>query len=58
MGYGVKGEWRRMRDMYVRNHIWYRMMTRQQVAFREKARKIKGCGSLREDYYTKFKPKN
>ncbi|MBE5950548.1 MAG: hypothetical protein E7260_03020 [Lachnospiraceae bacterium] len=33
-------------------------MPRQQVAFGEKSRKIKGCGSLREDFYTKFKPKN
>ena len=31
-------------------------LPRQQVAFREKARKIKGCGSLNEDFYTKFKP--
>ena len=31
-------------------------LTRQQVAFREECRKIKGCGSLREDFYTKFKP--
>jgi len=31
-------------------------MPRQQVAFGEKSRKIKGCGSLREDFYTKFKP--
>lgn len=30
----------------------------QQVAFPEKCRKIKGFGSLREDFYTKFKPKN
>jgi len=34
------------------------MMARQQVAFREKARKIKGCGSLEEDFYTRFKPEN
>ena len=31
-------------------------MPRQQVAFGEKARKSEGCGSLREDFYTKFKP--
>ena len=58
MGYGVKGEWRRMRDMYVRNHIWYRMMTRQQVAFLEEGRKIKGCGSLKWNFYTRFIPEN
>ena len=29
----------------------------QQVAFLKKCWKIKGCGSLREDFYTKFKPK-
>lgn len=29
-----------------------------EVAFREKCRKIKGCGSLEEDFYTKFKPGN
>lgn len=29
---------------------------RQQVAFLKKCRKIKGCGSLEEDFYTKFKP--
>ena len=33
-------------------------MTRQEVAFSRKCRKIKGCGSLREDFYTKFKPEN
>ncbi len=33
-------------------------MSRQEVAFAEECRKIKGCGSLREDYYTKFKPEN
>ena len=33
-------------------------MPRQQVAFLEKCGKIKGCGSLREDFYTRFKPKN
>jgi len=31
-------------------------MPRQQVAFLRKCRKIKGCGSLKEDFYTKFKP--
>ena len=29
-------------------------MARQQVAFREECRKIKGCGSFKEDFYTKF----
>ena len=29
----------------------------QEVTFLEECRKIKGCGSLREDFYTKFKPK-
>ena len=33
-------------------------MSRQQVAFLEKCRKIKGCGSLREDFYTRFKSEN
>ena len=33
-------------------------MSRQEVAFSEECRKIKGCGSLREDFYTKFKPEN
>ena len=33
-------------------------MPRQEVAFLEECRKIKGCGSLREDFYTRFKPKN
>ena len=39
------------------NHeeIW---LSRQDVAFLEKCREIKGCGSLREDFYIKFKPKN
>ena len=32
-------------------------LPRQQVAFLEKVRKIVGRGSLREDFYTKFKPK-
>jgi len=31
-------------------------MSRQQVAFLEECRKIKGFGSLKEDFYTKFKP--
>ena len=35
---------------------WY--LTWQEVAFLENERKIKGCGSLREDFYTRFKPKN
>ena len=33
-------------------------MARQEVAFSEECRKIKDFGSLREDFYTKFKPKN
>ena len=56
MGYGVKGEWRRMRDMYVRNHIWYRMMTRQQCAFLEESSKYAGCGILKRNFYTRFIP--
>ena len=32
-------------------------MTRQEVAFLEEVRKIKGCESLREDFYTGFIPK-
>ena len=32
------------------------MVARQEVAFSEKCRKIKGFGSLREDFYTRFKP--
>ena len=31
-------------------------MSRQQVAFSKEFSKIKGCGSLREDFCTKFKP--
>ena len=31
-------------------------MPRQQVAFREKSRKIKGCGILKRDFYTRFIP--
>ena len=33
-------------------------LPRQQVAFLEECRKIRGCESLREDFYTRFKPKN
>ena len=33
-------------------------MPQQEVAFLEECRKIKGFGSLREDFYTKFKPEN
>ena len=33
-------------------------LSRQEVAFLEKSRKMKGPGSLREDFYTKFKPEN
>ena len=28
------------------------------IPFGRKDRKIRGCGSLREDFYTRFKPKN
>jgi len=31
-------------------------MPRQQVAFLEECREIKGCGSLKVDFYTRFKP--
>lgn len=31
-------------------------MPRQQVAFLEECRKIKGCGSLKGDFYTRFIP--
>ena len=34
-----------------------RILPRQEVAFGKKVRKIKGCGSLREDFYTRFKQK-
>ena len=37
----------------VKNNIH---LPRQQVAFHEECRKIKGCGSLEEDFYTRFKP--
>ena len=37
---------------------FYVHLARQEVAFFEKAREIKGCGSLKRDFYTKFKPKN
>lgn len=33
-------------------------LSRQEVAFLEKAREIKGLESLEGDFYTKFKPKN
>lgn len=33
-------------------------VSRQQVAFLKECRKIKGCGSLRKDFYTKYKPEN
>ena len=33
-------------------------MSRQEVAFMEKAREIKGLESLEGDFYTKFKPEN
>jgi len=33
------------------------IMLRQQVDFMEKCGEIKCCGILREDFYTKFKPK-
>lgn len=32
-------------------------LSRQQVAFREKARKFEGLESLEGDFYTRFKPK-
>ena len=33
-------------------------LSRQQVAFLRKCRKIKGCGVLKWDFYTRFKPEN
>lgn len=33
-------------------------LPRQEVAFLEKAREIKGLESLEGDFYTKFKPNN
>ena len=33
-------------------------LPRQEVAFWEECRKIKDCGSLKRDFYTRFKPKN
>ena len=33
-------------------------MARQQVAFLKECRKIKGCGSLEGEFYTRFKPEN
>ena len=46
---------RKVRKNYVKSIV---RMPRQQVAFREECRKIKSCGSLGEDFYTRFKPKN
>ena len=37
---------------------WEKEVARQEVSFREESSKIKGCGNLREDFYSKFKPKN
>lgn len=31
-------------------------LPRQEVAFLKKTREIGGCGSLKVDFYTKFKP--
>lgn len=33
-------------------------VSRQEVAFLKECRKSKGYGSLRENFYTKFKPEN
>lgn len=33
-------------------------LTRQEVAFSEECRKIKGYGSLEGNFYTRFKPEN
>ena len=33
-----------------------RYMTRQEVAFLEECRKIKGCGILKRNFYTRFIP--
>ena len=41
------------------NSWWKKVgLPRQEVAFWEKGRKIKACGSLREDFYTRFIPEN
>lgn len=34
----------------------YYSVSRQEVAFLEKARKIGGCGILKRDFYTRFIP--
>lgn len=36
--------------------IKFNKISRQQVAFLEECRKIKGCGSLKRDFYTRFIP--
>jgi len=41
---------------YARKNQSALYLLRQEVAFRGKCRKIKGCGSLKENFYTKFKP--
>lgn len=33
-------------------------LPRQQCAFSKESSKYKGCGSLKEDFYTKFIPEN
>ena len=45
---------------FCKNALWSIVVKgkviRQQVAFKEECRKIKGFGSLREDFYTRFIP--
>ena len=52
--YGISGQ-KGANNYYDKSIIH---LPRQQVAFGEKARKNKDCGSLRVDFYTRFKPKN
>lgn len=40
----------------IRNTLHNISVPRQEVAFLEKAREIKGCGSLKRDFYTRFIP--
>ena len=55
--YGKYGLLRRIANNGIKIAVnWY--LTRQEVAFRKECRKIKGCGSLKVDFYARFKPKN
>ena len=52
-----QGDFRHVKEMDNSDKNTFHL-PRQEVAFLEKVRKSEGCGSLKRDFYTRFKQKN